>query len=70
MIAPFIEMTRYQKGSIVEATAMKRSSIKILLSGDIVMFVPVNYKSFKNCQTRLKNGEISETMISNISDNL
>lgn len=56
MIAPFIHMTKYAQGAIVQATAVKRRSIKILLMGEVVMFQPINYKAFKNCQQKLKRG--------------
>lgn len=58
MIASFVEITKYKKGTIIEATAMERKSVKILLMGEIIMFEPINYKAFKSCQKRLKNGEI------------
>lgn len=33
MIASFAEITKYKKGAIVEATGVKRKSVKILLYG-------------------------------------
>lgn len=38
MTSPFIQMTRYLKGSIAETTGFKRNSIKILLFGEVCMF--------------------------------
>lgn len=65
LIASFVEITKYKKGAIVEATGIKRKSVKILLYGEIAHFQPVNYKSFKNCVKKLKDGEININFLNN-----
>lgn len=65
-----MEMTWYRKGTIVEITGMKRESIKVLLVGDVAMFQPVNYRAFRNCVGRVKNGEINFGMVNSSAQKL
>lgn len=48
-IAKFVHPQLWPKGSIIEAVARERDRIRILLRGEVAVFEPVNYKSYKNC---------------------
>ena len=57
-IAPFVEVTGYGRGTVVEGTGVGRRAVRVLVLGEVVEVEPINYKSFRNCQERVKKGKI------------
>ena len=49
VISPFVYAKLYPKGSIIQTVTNQRSSIKVLLQGEVAIYEPLNYKSWKNC---------------------
>jgi hypothetical protein len=56
VIAKFVHPQLWPKGSIMESVARERDKIRVLLRGEVAVFEPVNYKSYKNC-TKLYQAE-------------
>lgn len=59
VISKFVYPTIYTKGSIIEEVATQRQSIKILLRGEVAVYEPINYKSYKNCIKNKKADNIA-----------
>ena len=49
IISKFVYAKVYPKGTILENIGDQRNSIKVLLRGEMLIFQPINYKSYKNC---------------------
>lgn len=70
VISKFVYPTLYPKGSIIETVCTSRKSVKILLRGEISVFEPINYKSYKNCLKLSKSSKIRTNWLENIINNL
>lgn len=55
VISKFVYPALYPKGSIIQTVSTPRKTVKILLKGEVAIFQPINYKSYKNCLKNTKN---------------
>ena len=49
IISKYVHARTYTKSTVLEVAGTDRKKIRILLKGDIAVFEPINYKSYKNC---------------------
>lgn len=66
IISKFVHGKVYPKATILETVATDRSKVRVLLRGQVAVFEPINYKSYKNCvklhQTQQFNNALLATL--------
>lgn len=58
VVSKFVYPRLYKKGSLIETVGIARDAVRVVLRGQIAVFEPINYKSFKNCEKNIKEGLI------------
>lgn len=56
ILAHFVHPRLYSKGTLIEAVALPRDCVRVLLSGHVIVFEPINHKAFKSCMKARKEG--------------
>lgn len=67
VISKFVHPKLYPKGSVIENVASDRNRVRVLLRGEVAVFEPINYKSFKNCKKFHENQNTNELIRETIS---
>lgn len=62
VISKFVHGKVYPKASIIETVATDRKKVRILLRGEVAVFEPINYKSFKNCMKHLESQKVGDIL--------
>ena len=63
IISKFVHGKTHKKSSILEVAGTDRRRIRILLKGEVAIFEPINYKSYKNCVKLLQTRKYENVLM-------
>ena len=66
VISKFVHAKVYNKGSIIESVATRRNKVRVLLRGELAVFEPINYKSYKNCLKFIENKKVNMVLLQSL----